>query len=554
LVDFVRQQVGEDHPLVDTLGHGVGFHHAGLPSDVLEELEEAVRDDRLPYLVCTSTLTDGVNLPVRTVVIVDHTYQGQDEDAQLRGPRLVNAIGRAGRAGKESEGWIILVRTEKPGDDDFDLLAPSPDDLAVTSSLTRPDALDSLARAEAAARLDADSVYQSDGVAADFVSFVWNALSNSERQGDGVDTQGAVELASSTLAATESPEAKELLVGLAAHIAVAYAAAPSPARTRWSRSGMRINSSRTLDGIAQTVAREIIARDVGATELESAIALLRPHVPSLLALPEAPRFELRVTDRGARLDYDLLALMESWLAGESLAAIAERHLSQVTDPSWRMEQLVDLVTSLFEHYLSWALGSIVDLVNLRLSDANSNHTICPELGGYVRFGVDGPLALTVLTSGVRSRRLAHEVSGWRGLAPSDETSLRDALVELGLGGWREVFQASTSEMLDLLDFTRSRERSLLRALVENGVVSLRLDKAATSPDATNSRLNLRVVSEVSRPSPIALFDGDVLVATVSARDHSDVQAILASGLDLTLTYVPETSLLGIVNDAGEPSD
>ncbi|TMR87876.1 hypothetical protein [Nonomuraea basaltis] len=75
LVDFVRSQLGNDHPLIPCLRNGVGFHHAGLPIEVLEALEDAVREDALPYLTCTSTLTDGVNLPVRTVVLYDQSYQ-----------------------------------------------------------------------------------------------------------------------------------------------------------------------------------------------------------------------------------------------------------------------------------------------------------------------------------------------------------------------------------------------------------------------------------------------------------------------------------------------
>ena len=56
-----------------------------------------------------------MNLPVRTVIIYDKTYQGQDgEEARLRGARLVNAMGRACRAGKETEGWIVLVRAAAP--------------------------------------------------------------------------------------------------------------------------------------------------------------------------------------------------------------------------------------------------------------------------------------------------------------------------------------------------------------------------------------------------------------------------------------------------------
>ena len=104
LTEFVRLQLGDNHPLVSVLKRGVGFHHAGLPIEVLEALENAVRDETLPYLTCTSTLTEGVNLPVRTVIIYDQQYEGQPEDARIRGARLVNAMGRAGRAGKETGG------------------------------------------------------------------------------------------------------------------------------------------------------------------------------------------------------------------------------------------------------------------------------------------------------------------------------------------------------------------------------------------------------------------------------------------------------------------
>jgi len=73
---LVRWKERADYPLpgtppVHVVRHGVGFHHAGLPIEVLEALEDAVRADTLPYLACTSTLMEGVNMPVRTVVIYD---------------------------------------------------------------------------------------------------------------------------------------------------------------------------------------------------------------------------------------------------------------------------------------------------------------------------------------------------------------------------------------------------------------------------------------------------------------------------------------------------
>ena len=183
LVDFVRLQLGDDHPLVAALRCGVGFHHAGLPIEILEAIEEAVREDALPYLTCTSTLTDGINLPVRTVVIYDQTYEGQPDDAQLRGARLVNAIGRAGRAGKETEGWIVLVRAAEPTDKDFQDLSPDAEALAVNSTLTSDAALDAFAELEQQIRADEDAIFRTQAPAtSDFISFVWLALAMRRRR------------------------------------------------------------------------------------------------------------------------------------------------------------------------------------------------------------------------------------------------------------------------------------------------------------------------------------------------------------------------------------
>jgi len=38
------------------------------------------------------------------------------------------------------------------------------------------------------------------------------------------------------------------------------------------------------------------------------------------------------------------------------------------DVGWRIEQTVDVVTSHFEHYPSWTVGAVVELVNLQLAD------------------------------------------------------------------------------------------------------------------------------------------------------------------------------------------
>ena len=135
LADALAARLGSDHPLIGTVRKGIGYHHAGLPVEVQEAVEDAVRNETLKAVVATSTLTDGVNLPVRTVVIATTEYDGQDPGQRMTPAQLLNAVGRAGRAGKESEGWIVLALPKSLQSSDFERLTPAPDDLEVQSTL-----------------------------------------------------------------------------------------------------------------------------------------------------------------------------------------------------------------------------------------------------------------------------------------------------------------------------------------------------------------------------------------------------------------------------------
>ena len=261
LVDFVRLQLGHSHPLVPLLRRGVGFHHAGLPLEVLEALENAVRDESLPYLTCTSTLTEGVNLPVRTVVIYDQHYEGQPLDARLQGARLVNAMGRAGRAGKETEGWIVLVRAAEPSDQDFRDLDPDADQLAVTSTLATEAALEAFAQFEQRELATADAVFQDiDPVVDNFVSFVWAFLGIEEDLGSDPASVSIARIVDSTLAAGHSATVRRRLLAVAVAVQSKYAATAPSARQRWRRTGTSMATASRLDEIAQDIAHQLVER------------------------------------------------------------------------------------------------------------------------------------------------------------------------------------------------------------------------------------------------------------------------------------------------------
>jgi hypothetical protein len=104
---------------------------------------------------------------------------------------------------------------------------------------------------------------------------------------------------------------------------------------------------------------------------------------------------------------------------------------------------------------------------------------------------------------------------------------------MGVAEWREGYQASPSEVLDLLDFTRVRSRSLLTTLLETGAVTVDLPAAGRIP-GPGRRLSLERARNEPAPEPLGLYADDQLAAIIASEDHADAQAILDTGLDLGL--------------------
>ncbi|HET7690749.1 MAG TPA: DEAD/DEAH box helicase [Nocardioidaceae bacterium] len=90
---------------VAALQRGVGIHHGQVPADMRRIVEVAARRNLLRCVVCTPTLLEGVDLPVRTVIAAypPESY-GKPQIARLR-----NLAGRAGRGGRFASGRLVVA-------------------------------------------------------------------------------------------------------------------------------------------------------------------------------------------------------------------------------------------------------------------------------------------------------------------------------------------------------------------------------------------------------------------------------------------------------------
>ncbi|XP_015280018.1 PREDICTED: DNA polymerase theta [Gekko japonicus] len=100
-----RSPSGLDSVLQRTIKWGVAFHHAGLTFDERDIIEVAFRQGVLRVLAATSTLSSGVNLPARRVIIRTPTFGGRPLDVLT----YKQMSGRAGRKGVDTAGESILM-------------------------------------------------------------------------------------------------------------------------------------------------------------------------------------------------------------------------------------------------------------------------------------------------------------------------------------------------------------------------------------------------------------------------------------------------------------
>ncbi|HBO2745114.1 DEAD/DEAH box helicase [Pseudomonas aeruginosa] len=109
LIGFVKKHVHKNYALVNSLKNGVGFHYGHMPSLLRKELEDHFKARKIDYLVCTSTLLYGLNLPARNLFLLKPTT---GRGSAISGTDFWNLAGRAGRLGSELEGNVYLIDYE----------------------------------------------------------------------------------------------------------------------------------------------------------------------------------------------------------------------------------------------------------------------------------------------------------------------------------------------------------------------------------------------------------------------------------------------------------
>ncbi len=94
--------------LSECVAMGCAFHHAGLLSSQRMAIERAFREGKIKVVCATPTLSAGVNLPARRVIIKSyHRFDGFSKPIKVM--EYKQMAGRAGRPGMDERGEAILI-------------------------------------------------------------------------------------------------------------------------------------------------------------------------------------------------------------------------------------------------------------------------------------------------------------------------------------------------------------------------------------------------------------------------------------------------------------
>ncbi len=378
--------LGADHQVTRLLQRGIAFHHGRLPGAVREAIERDFRSRSLSVLVATSTLAQGVNLPVRTVVI--HSCRSRDQDGVHRvlpARDYWNIAGRAGRAGEETTGTCIHVVRTALDDEDFGRYSRRRSDVEPVESalhrLLRDLIEDRITTEEASRRLDSDLL----------------ALLVEEDQ-TILDTQLLAETLDSTLFSIQAIAADtdiEPLVDVMTTTArgIVERVPDADRRRLYASTGLSSVSCASLSQHATdnaALVRRLLAQ-TPELELEELTDVLVAAVGGLTEM-----------EPDASLTCDERLLMASWLDGEPVAAISQ---TLSGDP----QQVTRYIEEVFANLLPWGVSAYLRVSQFEL-ELEPLSPAAVNIAGMIKYGVPTPEAVWAMTAGVGSRTAAISIA------------------------------------------------------------------------------------------------------------------------------------------------
>ena len=106
-IGIARQEFGANSMLAYCLERGVAFHHSSLSPIIRYLIEDQIRNKKITFVAATSTLAQGMNFPVATILV--HSVHKPYGAGNFTPSEFWNMAGRAGRVGLSEQGIVLFT-------------------------------------------------------------------------------------------------------------------------------------------------------------------------------------------------------------------------------------------------------------------------------------------------------------------------------------------------------------------------------------------------------------------------------------------------------------
>lgn len=377
--------LGDDHIITKALKNGIAIHHGGLPDTLRKAIETDFREKKFQVLIATNTLAQGVNLPIKTVIIHSCRRYTNNQFERISISDYWNVAGRAGRAGYETEGTVIHLVNNKRDSDDYLYYLAHKDKLEPTNG-----ALFKLLKDLVDERISDE--YAQELLDSDILAIL--------AEEGGLENTSIEDIVSESLVAEQAKN-----IGL-------------------STTQLGKIFSKTAESIASNIEKEEHWKVFSATGLASSSCnTLRKYIlennediHNLLTKTEASIFDLlplmldalaSIPEMEKKVDYDgdTLELLKHWLMGKNISSIT----SAIGETDTL--KIANFVENYFGYLLPWGISSFLQIAMYELEIPEYDlPSIVSSLPSMIKFGVPTPEASWAMMTGIPIRQIAIEMS------------------------------------------------------------------------------------------------------------------------------------------------
>lgn len=431
---YLDAELGRESGLSWCLRRGVAYHHAGISHEARWLIEGLIRKNLVDIVCGTTTLAQGVNFPITTVVI-ETIKKG---DNLLSYEDFWNIAGRAGRTLVDTLGVVAFPAPSAAKRQEY------ADFLRAEAQVISSQLADLISRIdEIGERFDLETVKNVPQLSV-LLQFLAHAMrvSGSTAFADEVEDVLRDSLVYNQLRRDDPHGARRLIDlcrsyltqlkdhrGILALADQTGFATPSVLRLLVER-----DRSRELAGVQNWEPDRLFGQNIG------------PLRDRIVAIAQLPEMQLGSGGNQPFNPERVARILRDWVLGDTLADLSERYrVSTDSDPDKRVAKFSSYLFSELLGQASWGIGALesVCLAGREVpKDAEAGYV--PSM---IFFGVNRKEAVWLRTVGV-PRIVADRLAGlWQaggGAEPAAYADLRNWVTKLTDGEWRSVLPPNSS--------------------------------------------------------------------------------------------------------------